>query len=175
MAHPHNAHRDHHVQKSRVAHIAKGYASGGAVHHDEAADKKLIKKMSRTHDNEATEMAGSNSKPRADRVNRAHGGKVKGKHKGVNVNVIVAPQGGDGKPPMMPPPGPMAGPPPGAPPMRPPMPPPGVGAGGPPPPGAMPPPGMHARGGRAYASGGAVKPGPAYKESLRAGTQVQHS
>lgn len=155
MAHPYNSERAHKHEKSRVGHIAKGYASGGAVHSDEGEDKKLIKKMVRTHDNEATEMAGDKrGKPRADRVNRAHGGKVKGKHKGVNVNVIVAPQGGDGgKPPMPMPPGPMAGPPPGGPPMRPPMaPPPGVGA-----PGGMPPPGMRAHGGRAYAKGGRVK------------------
>ena len=41
----------------------------------------------------------------------------------------------------------------------------------------MPPPGMPPRrsGGRAYASGGAVKDGPAWKEGLRSGTQVQHS
>ena len=41
----------------------------------------------------------------------------------------------------------------------------------------MPPPGMPPRssGGRAYASGGAVKSGPAWKEGLRSGTQVQHS
>lgn len=167
--HPFNEHRAHKHEKSRVGHIAKGYASGGAVHHDEAEDKKLIKKMISTHDNEATEMAGDKrGKPRADRPNRARGGKVKGKHKGVNVNVIVAPQGDGAKPPMpMPPPGgPMAGPPPGAPPMRPPMaPPPGVGA-----PGAMPPPGMRAHGGRAYASGGAVK-----SVGMNVGTKVQHS
>lgn len=38
-----------------------------------------------------------------------------------------------------------------------------------------PPPGMRKSGGRAYASGGSVKPGPTWKEGLKNGTQVQHS
>ena len=46
MAHPHNEHRAHKVEKERVHHIAghhaspKHYAKGGAVHGDEAEDKK---------------------------------------------------------------------------------------------------------------------------------------
>lgn len=109
---------------------------------------------------------------------RARGGRAP-KHKGNNVNVIIAPQGGAhpmmppgapppgvaaGPPPM--PPRPMAGPPPGA------MPPPGMaGPGGPMPPG-MPP---RSAGGRAYATGGAVKPGPAWKGGLKSGTQMQNT
>ena len=115
-----------------------------------------------------------------DRVmrNLAKGGRVR--HGKTNVNVIV----GHGAPPM---PGPAAGvgagPPMMAPPPRPPMPPPMAGPppGGMPPPGAgpMPPPGMmppRKTGGRVVkrASGGAVS-GPAWKEGLRSGTQVQHS
>ena len=44
MAHPHNEHRQHKVERRRVEHITKGYASGGGVHADEAEDKKLIRK-----------------------------------------------------------------------------------------------------------------------------------
>ena len=182
MAHPHHEHKDHKVQKRRVAHITKHYAHGGAVHEDEAEDKKLIK---RTVKKKALKMEGGKPKHRMDR--RARGGRTKSKGKGTNVNVIVAPQhaaGGapgmmPGMPPgAMPPPHPpmMASPsPPGAPPPMPPggMPPPGM----PPRPGMMPPPGMmpHKRGGRAYAKGGAVKDGAAYEEGIKNGTPVQHS
>lgn len=166
MAHPMNEHRDHLVQERRVGHITKGYASGGRVHSDEAEDKAMVKHMVKPG---ALKAHGGKVKHRADRPHRAHGGKV-GKGKGTNVNVIIAPQGG----PAMPPPG-LGGLPPGVPP-RPPMPAPGPA--GPPMagPGPMGPPmPPHASGGRAYATGGAVKDGPAWKEGLREGTQVQHT
>lgn len=171
MSHPHNEHRDHKVQKSRVSHITRGYASGGGVnvsHEDEAEDKALIKK---TVKKKALRMTGGKVNARLDR--RARGGHVKAKrddedldreaeheqretkrarggrtkHGKTNVNVIVAPQGGHpgmapgGPPPMGPPPG-MGMPPPGAVPPHPPM-------AGPPgaPPMGIPPGGMSAPGG----------------------------
>ena len=176
MAHPFQAHKQHKVERSRVGHITRGYASGGAVkHEDEAEDRKMVKAMVKP---KALRADGGAVKARMDRPSRAKGGRVR--HGKTNVNVIV----GHGAPPM---PGPAAGvgagPPMMAPPPRPPMPPPMAGPppGGPPmagPPG-MPPPGMmppRKAGGRVVkrASGGAVS-GPAWKEGLRSGTQVQHS
>ena len=175
--HPFNAHRQHHVEKERVSHIAKGHkqrAHGGKVHSDEAADRKLFKSMIAEHDRE---MEGHKGKHRRDRVKRAHGGKVKGKSKGhTSVNVIVGGQHAQPPaPPMMPPVG-AGGPPP--------MPPGGMGA---PAPGAGPmPPGLppRARGGRLEApehdattyraKGGKVKSGPAWEEGVKNGTQVSH-
>lgn len=163
------------VQKSRVGKIARGYKSGGAVHKDAAADKKLISKMLADHD----EPEGRKAKHRRDKPMRAHGGKVgkKGKHSAVNV--IVNAQ----HPSPMPPP-PMMAPPP---PMAPPGPPPGAGLGAPAPGGPpMPPPGMPPRksGGRLTsdghtakpmrAKGGGVKSGPAWEEGKRLGTKVSH-
>jgi hypothetical protein len=43
MAHPHNEHRQSKVEHARVAHITKGYATGGAVHSDAVEDAKLVK------------------------------------------------------------------------------------------------------------------------------------
>lgn len=173
MAHPYSAHRENHVERERVSHIAKGHvhrASGGRVHPDEKEDRKLVKKMLAEHDREAE---GKKSKHRRDRVARAKGGRVGKKGKGAtHVNVIV---GGQHAPPPAPP---MMGPPP-APPVAaaPPAPPPGgmPGLGGPPP--GMGP--MRARGGLIEAPrrarGGGVKDGPAWKEGLKSGTHVQHS
>lgn len=155
MAHPFAEHRQNKVEKSRVGHITRGYASGGAVHGDEKQDRKLFGKMIREHDREPE---GKKGKRRADRITRAKGGRVK---KGAtHVNVIVN-GGGDKQPMPVPVPAPaMAGPPPG-----PPMPP-VAGLGG-------PPPGMPAMPPRAR--GGSVKSGPAWEEGRRLGTQVQHS
>ncbi len=183
MSHPHNEHRAHKVEKRRVEHITKGYASGGAVHSDEAEDKALIKAAVKKT---ALKMGGKEPKHRADRKRRAsggainqtadkallretrkpdarkHGGRVKAK--GTTVNVIMPPAHAAGGAPMMPP---MA-------------PPPGAGVGAPPPmpprpmmpppvPQGMPPPGVppmagvgpagpiRNAGGRAYAKGGAVR------------------
>lgn len=172
MAHPFAAHRQHDVERSRVAHITKGYASGGGVLPESNA--KIGKKAVKQRDAQAVE--GGSAKERMDRPGRARGGRSP-KHKGNNVNVIVAPQGGAHPmmPPGAPPPGVAAGPPPMPP--RPMMAPPGA-----PPPGAMPPPGMappgmppRSAGGRAYAKGGAVTTGPAWKEGLKSGTQVQNT
>ncbi len=138
------------VERSRVGHITKGYASGGAVHSDEAEDRKMVKGMVKKS---AMKAEGEKPKHRADKPHRAKGGRVK--HKGTTVNVMVAPpHGGVGAVPVpvpgaagpMPPPGaqPMAAAPPG-PPM---LPPPGMGPGM----------GPRAHGGRAYKSGGRVGP-----------------
>lgn len=172
MAHPHNSIRQHKVEHSRVGHIVKGYASGGEVAPRET-NKKIARKAIAQRDAQAVE--GTSAKERLDRPNRARGGKV-GKHKGTNVNVIVAPQGAPHAglaPPAMA--APMA-PPPGALPPRPmaaPMPPPG----GPPMMAGAPPPGMPPRhnGGRTYAKGGAVTDSAVYKEGRRNGTQVQNN
>lgn len=202
MAHPFASHRQHKHEHDRVGHITRGYASGGAVHDDEAADRKLFGKMIRAHDKkkhrahggavaqrDAQAVEGGAAKERMDRPGRARGGRAP-KKSGNHVNVIVAPQGhAMGGPPMAPglggagaammPPPPHPMPPPGGPPMGGPGLPPGMPPGGPPmggPPG-MPPPGMPPRraGGRTYARGGGVKSGPAWESSLRAGTQVQHN
>ena len=165
MAHPHHAHRAHKVEKSRVHHIAKGYATGGAV----APSSDTGTKAKRANGG-AVKRAGFNSggavaKHRADK--RARGGRTK--HKGTTINIVNA--GHPSSPPM---PGPMAAPPALA--ARPPMPaapPPMPGA---PPPGAMP---IRSKGGRAYAKGGVVKgaakSGPTWEEGVRNGTQPKDS
>lgn len=169
MAHPFQNVRQNKVERSRAVAMTSGLPN--------APDKAVVKRTRANSPARAAATAkieGKTTMPRLDRY--ARGGKVKGKKAGTNVNVIIAPQGGGAagpgaalKPPMaagLPPP-PIGGPPPGmgaGPPGLPPMPP------GPP---GMP--GMHRSGGRAYASGGKVKNGPAYDEGRRNGTQVQHS
>lgn len=168
MAHPFASHRQHDVERSRVARVTKGYATGGAVAAESNAG--IRKKAVRMRDAPAVE--GDTAKERQDRPGRARGGRAP-KPKGNNVNVIIAPQGAQ-PPAGLAPPGLAAGPmpPPPMPPRPPMMPPPG--AGGPPMagPGPMPPPGMppRANGGRAYAKGGAV-----FQEGRRNGTQVQNN
>ena len=169
--HPHNEHRQSKVEKRRVGHITHGYASGGAVHSDEAEDKALVKKMVKP---KALKMEGGKVKHRADRPGRAHGGRMNKKH-GTTVNVINAghpsmppPMAGVGAPPAMAAP-PVAPAMPPHPPMAPPM-------AGPP---GMPPPMMPPRksGGRVhkYAKGGRVNEGSkVYEESMKAGTQISH-
>ena len=143
MGHPYSEHRAHKVEKERVHHLCRGgYAKGGAVHGDEAEDKKLIRAEVKK---EALKGEGKKAKHRADRPGRAKGGRVKKGHGKTNVNVIVAPSGG-AKPSPMAGLGPMAAPPPApvAPPAmaaKPPMPMPPPGAGAPP----MP---MRKRGGK---------------------------
>ena len=142
MAHPHNEHRQHKVERSRVHDLVgvsegvKHYAKGGAVHGDEAEDKKLLKKSVKKS---CMRADGGKVVARADKApRRARGGHVKKGGGKTNVNVIVAPHHG-GMPGGMMPPGPaMAGAPPmpPKPPMAPPAPGPAMGA----PP--MPPPGM---------------------------------
>jgi hypothetical protein len=152
MSHPMNEFRQSKMEKSRVSKIVQGYAKGGAVHKDEAQDKKLIKKMI----GKELSAEGGKSRHRADRPNRAKGGRVKKGNAKTIVNVITGghpaagaippiPGGGiAGPPPMGPPPGAMP-PPMAKPPMMPPP-----GAGGPPP---MP---MRAKGGRVGRSDGGV-------------------
>jgi len=165
MAHPFSEHRQSRVEKSRVASMTKNCrASGGRVHADEKEDRKLFGKMLKEHD-KAPE--GKKAKRRADRVTRAHGGKVgHGKKGATHVNVIV--NGGDKGAVPVPMPPPAMAPPPGPPPG------PVAGLGGPPPPGmGGPPPGMPPMPPRAR--GGGVKSGPAWEEGKKSGTQVQHS
>lgn len=160
--------RGNDVAKSRVGHITKGYALGGAVQSVESPVDR--KSGGRTGKSLMLKMEGGVAKARADRPGRAHGGRAP-KAKGNNVNVIIAPQGGAPNSPAAPG---VGGPIPGGlpamakPPMPPPLAgPPGMGGG-------MAPPGMpHANGGRAYAKGGAVKTGPAFAEGKKEGTKVQ--
>jgi hypothetical protein len=196
MAHTYQEHREHKVAHSRVSHIAKGYATGGGVHGDEAEDKALIK---------STVKKGALKRASGGRIEgRAAGGRLdrggRKKKGSTNVNVIVAPHPGGATTPPAPPgigaaaPAPMPVPPP-----RPPMPPPGGPMAGPGmPPGGPPPMMPRARGGRVgkaggakggelehlnktdkaipkRAGGGGVKDGPAWKEGLRNGTKVQAS
>lgn len=152
MAHPHAAHRQHHVEKRRVHHLTKGYAHGGAVHSDAAADAAMIKRMVKR---KALKMHGGKVHHRADK--RARGGRTKHKAGKTVVNVISGHQPSPMIAPNMPPPAAAA---PMPVPVRPPVP---VGAA--PLPGG-PPLGPRASGGRAYKRGGAVKSGPAWTESM---------
>jgi hypothetical protein len=171
VAHPHAEHRQHKVERQRVAHITKGYAAGGGVHSDEAADVKLIKSKVKKS---ALRMDGGAVKHRADK--RARGGRTKAK-KGTTVNIINSPQ--HPAAPIMPPPG-LTGAMPPRPPMAPPMPspvaPPMPPAGAMPPGGPMMPPrpGMPPPGTPMRARGGRIKDGPTYQEGIKNGTQVQH-
>lgn len=153
MSHPFAAHMGDKVEKSRVSKITRGYSNGGMAAPGEA--RKAVKTLARP---KSLKIQGDKGFARLDK--RARGGKVSGKGR-TTVNVIIAPQGGDKEAAPMMPPLPAGGPmlPPKAPPM---MPPPGAMAGGPTPP--------LRNGGRAYASGGAVK-----EASLREGTKVSHS
>lgn len=161
MAHPYAAHKQSKVERSRVPHITRGYASGGAVRGKTTGVKAEREMASMERD-----VEGEKSKHRADRPNRAAGGRVK---KGRNnsrtiVNVIT---GGDKAAPPPIPIGGIAGPAPAAPmppppmAMKPPMPP-MAAPGGPPP---MP---LRAKGGRVN-QGSKV-----FEASERAGTKVQH-
>src|SRR6266853_4433526 len=168
--------RQHHLQTAHPSRKHGGEVYGKA--HKHRLDRKARKTGDRAHGDEAEDRAlfGKMIKEH-DRKERAHGGRTKkgGKHV---TNVIVAPQGGHGAPPMsmpMPPPGAGALPP--RPPMPPPGPPPGMGA---PPPG-MPPPGMpRKRGGRVGVRGqgpGDAMPAqpPGWRESTKHKTPVQHT
>lgn len=157
MAHPYAKHKQSHNahDRHRVKQILKGYKSGGAVHGDEAQDRKLFKKMIAEHEAEESKVPGKKHGGRLDKY--ARGGRTKGKKPHTQVNIaVVSPQGhsspGAGAaPPAGGPPTP-GGPPPGMPP-HPPM-----GGGMPmPPPGAMPPPGMKPPG--MMKRGGRIKAG----------------
>lgn len=163
MSHPFAEHRQTRKEHSRVGHITKGYAHGGAVKGEKAIGKKSLSLHREEH--RELDAEGEGSKHRMDRPHRAKGGRVgkKGNSKTI-VNVITGghPAGGavpPGPPPM--PPAPIGVAPGGPPPMgaKPSMMPP-PGAGGPP----MPPPGMPMR-----ARGGSVK-----SIGMHAGTPVEH-
>lgn len=160
--HPYESHKMLH--KHRLGKITKGYAHGGHVHSDEAADKALIKK---TVKKEALKVDGKKPHHRADKY--ARGGRTKGGKTHINVNVM--PQN-PMQPSRVPVPVPV---------QTPPAPPAGMAPGAPPPgampPGGMPPrPGMMPPGGMPMPmrkSGGRIKDGPTWKEGLRNGTKVQ--
>lgn len=160
--------RGNKIEKSRVSHITRNYAAGGAVHDAGTGSTKIV-----SHAPKPAQlmMSGGVAKARADRPGRARGGRAP-KAKGNTVNVIIAPQGATSSPPAG-----VGGPPPGIPAPRAPMPPSAGPPGGMPmpPPGVAPPGmGLRANGGRAYAKGGAVKPGRAFLEGKNEGTKVQH-
>ncbi len=161
MAHPFQSHREDKIMGSRVAHIAKGHANGGAVSPAKAVHAHE-KHMHKGEKETKLATGGAVAKPRLDRY--ARGGKVKPKGT-TNVNVIItSPQSAEKPPADLPLVG--AG-------MLPPTPP--VAAASPPPPmppGAPPmlPPGMPMR-----ARGGRISDGPAWKEGLKNGTKVQHT
>jgi hypothetical protein len=169
--HPYAKHKEAAAGKSRAKHLTSGYKKGGAVHSDEAMDRKLIKKMLAEEDKGESKAPGKASGGRIDKF--ASGGRTK-KKGNTNINIIVAPQTdkgeGDaapgpmvlpppdgGMPPMGPPPG--AGGPPAAPPNITNVMPPGAGGPGPSPgsPASLPP-GLRKQGGRVntYAKGGKV-------------------
>ena len=142
--HPYAKHHSDKVSKRRVGHVMK---SGGHVHSDAAADKKLFKHLIAEHDRKKeAAMPHGKSAHRLDKY--ARGGRAKHKPH-TNINIVNVPHGAStpsvgtlpgAPPPSLPPGGPMGGV--GLPP--PPMGGPGMG-----PPGMPPrPPGMK-RGGRA--------------------------
>ena len=63
MAHPiGNEHRSHRHEKERVKHLCRGgYATGGAVHSDEAEDRKLLRKEVK-----ADALKGEGKKPKPE-------------------------------------------------------------------------------------------------------------
>lgn len=161
MAHPFAEHKENKVAHDRVKTITKGYAAGGGVLKSDDLPNSMSKSGGSTMAKGATglikappKVSGKPAKPRLDRPAFARGGRANGK---TNVNVIVAPGGGQNQPPTPPMPPPMPPPqaaPPAAPPHPPMMPPPGAGPG----PG-MPPSGLaiRKRGGRVNkADGGPV-------------------
>jgi hypothetical protein len=169
MAHPFHEHRQTKKEHSRVHHITKGYAHGGAVKAG-AIGKEALTLHKKEH--AAIHAEGHESKHRMDRPKRAKGGRV-GKKSGNSRTIVNVITGGHPAAGAVPPGPPTALPPPmgvapGGPPMgaRPPMPMPPPGAGGPP--GAPPMP-MRAKGGRVNQGS------PVFEEGKRAGTKVQHS
>jgi len=161
MSHPFSEHRADKVMKERVGKITAACggimrAAGGGVHSDEAADKRLVKKMVKAT---AMKLAGGSVTARSDRPARKRGGGVR-KSKGHTTNVIIA----SPKPPMVPGVAASGAPPPM--PMRPVAPPPGAGGpptptpGGPPLGGPLP---MRKRGGMVVSN------------AAKGATPVQHS
>jgi len=171
MAHPHGEHRAHKVERSRVnkitsgyesgdaSHSVKHYAKGGAVHGDEAQDRKLVKKMLKQEE-KAEKASGGSVRHRADRF--ARGGKVKAKGS-TTVNVNISPSAGPPPLSASQPPRPVAPPIPAGPPMA-------------PAPGGAPPMPMRASGGGV--NGVYPTPGkgtPVWRSSVKDGTPVQHA
>lgn len=173
MSHPYGEHRQHKAQHARVGHLTGEMHGGRTIPpHVMGSAKKRASGGRVDGQRDAVAVTGEPVRQRLDRPMRAKGGRTK--HKGTTVNIIAG-----GHPPMA---APMAGPGvapslPAAPavPPRPPMAPPMAGAA-PMPPGGMPSGSpIRKTGGRAYASGGAVKSGPTWNSSRAAGTQVQNT
>lgn len=94
MAHPHAAHRQSKVERSRVGHITRGYASGGAVGTGETAkEKSIAKKVFKVRDAQAVE--GGSVKERMDRPGRKAGGRVQKRADGGEVRPISVSGGGN--------------------------------------------------------------------------------
>jgi len=101
MAHPFAEHRQTKKEHSRVGHITKRYASGGAVNRTE--DDRKVRKMSASQGREV-DPEGGVSPHRMDRPTRAKGGKVKSKgNSRTIVNVITGGHPAGGAVPAMPP------------------------------------------------------------------------
>ncbi len=79
MAHPFEAHRQQKVERERVGHITKGYASGGAVRSDSSDDARDMKADRKEVKKAAAPDTGRKPPGRLDRkarTKRAAGGKV---------------------------------------------------------------------------------------------------
>lgn len=123
MAHPHSEHRAHHVARKRAHHLMKDGGHAKHPHADEAADRKLFKKMIAEHEHKVHGHA------KGGRLHKfARGGAAKKGAAQVNI-AIVTPHGKASDQPM--------GATPGGPPALPPRPI-GPALGGSPPP-ALPP------------------------------------
>lgn len=159
--HPFHEHRQNSVERSRVAKMTKGYASGGAVTCDDDGDEAMP--AAKRKRGGAMMAEGKKAKHRRDRMPRAKGGRANKGKGATHVNVIIGGQK-DNAPPV-PIPVPAGGPP---------MPPPGLAGMAPHPTIGSPPPGAGAVPMLPRKKGGRVKSGPAYDEGKRNGTQVSH-
>ena len=86
MAHPYSKHNEAAAGKAKAASMTKGYKKGGAVHSDEAQDRKLIKSMMDKEEKSEPKVEGKASGGRLDKFARGGGTKGKGKHKGKDSN-----------------------------------------------------------------------------------------
>jgi hypothetical protein len=74
LGHPHGEHRAHKHEKSRVGHITKAYAHGGAVKGEKAIGKEALSLHAKEH--KALHAEGHGSKHRMDRPKRKRGGRI---------------------------------------------------------------------------------------------------
>ncbi len=145
VKHPGALHKSLHVEQGKKIPAKKLEKAEHSENPKLAKRAHLAETLKGLHKKSGGSVLDSGTRPAGGRMARAKGGRAK---KGMNVNIIIAPGGGQRPmPPMgsMPPPGPVGlrqG-------MPPPMPPPGAAAPMGPPAG-MPPPMARKRGGRAY-------------------------